>query len=156
MVGPRGCGKTAFASKIGLDCGIQYVKVISPETLVNMGLHGKLNRISHVFDSAYKCENALVIIDDIEQIINFTELGNQFCNEILSAILVYIRKRPSNPKHKIFVLGTTSKPEFMGLLDVVEKFDEKYKLGLLETPEEKTEVIKSLVIGNEEEVSIVA
>ena len=108
LEGDRGTGKTALAAKLALDSGFPFVKMISQEKFVGMSVHAKLSEIVKVFEDAYKSKLSLIILDEIERLLEFTNFGRQFSNIILQALLVLVKKTPENADRKLLIIGTTS------------------------------------------------
>ena len=105
--GDYGVGKTALACNLALQSGCPFIKMISPETLVNLMENGKVAEISRIFEDAYKSPFSLIILDNIERIIEYIKIGPRFSNLILQTLLVYIKKNPPKDK-KIMIIGTTN------------------------------------------------
>ena len=144
LSGDRGTGKTAFATKVAIESGFPFVKMITPEDFVGYSEAGKRDKIVKIFDDAYKSPLSLIVLDDIERLIEFIHIGPRFSNHLLQALLVLIKKKPSNPERKLFILGTTSIKDILEQLDVVDWFNANIKLPLVSTPSEIKEVVSSV------------
>lgn len=107
LYGPTGTGKTTIASRIALDSGISYVKVISAEKMVGYSEQTICSQINKIFNDAYKSPQSIIIIDNIERLIQLVNIGPRFSNLILQALLVLIKRQPP-PNKKLLVIGTTS------------------------------------------------
>jgi vesicle-fusing ATPase len=79
-----------------------FIKLITPDTFVGKGEHEKVSRIAKVFEDAYKSPFSVVVVDDIERLIDFNEVGARFSNFVLQALLVLFKKLPP-PGHKLMV-----------------------------------------------------
>jgi len=144
LSGERGAGKTAFAAKIAMESGFPFVKMITPEDFVGYSEAGKLAKITKIFDDAYKSPLSLIVLDDIERLIEFIHIGPRFSNHILQALLVLVKKKPSNKDRKLFIIGTTSIKSILSELDLVDGFNVNIKLPLLKEKEEIVEVLNSI------------
>lgn len=144
LSGERGTGKTAFAAKLAVESGFPFVKMITPEDFVGYSEAGKLAKISKIFDDAYKSPLSLIVLDDLERLIEFIHIGPRFSNHLLQALLVLIKKKPSHPDRKLFILGTTSIKSILEELDVVDCFNVNIKLPMLEEAKEIAEVLGSV------------
>jgi len=108
LEGDSGAGKTAIACNLALKSESPFVKMISPETLVNLMENGKVSEISRVFEDAYKSPFSIIILDNLERLIEYIKIGPRFSNLILQTLLVYIKKNPPSKDRKILIIGTTN------------------------------------------------
>lgn len=92
--GPTGSGKTALATRIALDSGFPFVKVLSPGDLVGMGENSKCQVLKKTFDDAYKSQLSCVVIDDVEKLMDYNPIGPRFSNVIAQALMVLFKKLP--------------------------------------------------------------
>lgn len=97
LEGVTGCGKSALASKIALESGFPYVKMISPENFVGFSELAKISAMVKIFEDAYKSPLSMIVLDDIERLLEFIHIGPRFSNAVLQALLVLIKKMPPNP-----------------------------------------------------------
>jgi vesicle-fusing ATPase len=123
LEGKNGSGKTALAAKLALESKFPYVKMISPENFVGYSEVGKISAIVKIFEDAYKSPLSLVILDDLERLIEFIHIGPRFSNPILQALLVLIKKKPTNPDRKLMIIGTTSMKSVLQEMEVVDCFN---------------------------------
>lgn len=144
LSGERGTGKTAFAAKIAIESGFPFVKMITPEDFVGYSEAGKLAKISKIFDDAYKSPLSLIVLDDLERLIEFIHIGPRFSNHLLQALLVLIKKKPTNSDRKLFILGTTSIKSILEELDLVDCFNINIKLPMLKEPSDIVSVLNSV------------
>jgi vesicle-fusing ATPase len=92
--GPPGSGKTAIAAKIAKDSEFPFIKLVSAENMVGFSEMAKIQYLQKVFTDAYKSPLNIVVIDNIERIIEWSNLGARFSNPITQALLVLIAKEP--------------------------------------------------------------
>ena len=83
LEGEDGSGKTSLAAWAASQCDFPFVKIISPENYVGFNENSKINAIVKVFEDAYKSSISCIILDNIERIIEFVDLGPRFSNVIL-------------------------------------------------------------------------
>lgn len=103
--GPRGCGKTAILGKIGLEYNIPFVKMISASKMITMSNNEKCIEIVNVFNDASKSNDAIILIDDFERIIEYVDIGPRFSNTVLQCLMVKINDSVNN---KLSIVLTTS------------------------------------------------
>nr|BAJ97688.1 predicted protein [Hordeum vulgare subsp. vulgare] len=142
LQGPVGCGKTAIAAQLGLDSQFPLVRVITPENYIGYSEASRVNMINKVFEDAYKSPLSIVILDNIERLVEYTPLGPRFSNTILQAILVLLKRAPSDDTRRIVVLATTSDVRVMRDLQVQEQFNFVLNVPLVENAEELKHVFQ--------------
>lgn len=123
--GDTGSGKTTLAVRISLQSQFPFIKIISPRQLVGMSESEKVNYIKDRFSDAYKSEEACIILDDLEGLIEFVNIGPRFSNAILQAIKIFVK---AGDKKKLFVFGTTSMPSVMQECGLFESFTESFSV----------------------------
>ena len=155
LTGQKGTGKSALASWAALKSDFPFVKLISADHFVEFTEVGKVETMVKVFEDAYKCPLSLVVIDDIERIIEYTNIGPRFSNHLLQAILVLTKKVPKKANHKIMIIGTTSQASVLKDLEVVQGFDIIVDLPMLDQTEEIMKVL-SMFPGEESEKEKIA
>lgn len=118
LYGENATGKSTLAVRMAVQSGFPFVKIISPLQLVGLSEYDKVNFIKETFMNAYKSEEACIILDDLEGLIEFVNLGTRFSNGILQALKIFTK---CEAKNKLCVLATTSMPDVIkecGLYDV--------------------------------------
>ncbi|KAJ6058607.1 uncharacterized protein N7446_008190 [Penicillium canescens] len=120
--GPTSSGKTALAARIAINSGFPFIKLISPEDMVGFSEPAKISHISRIFDSAYKSQTSIVVIDNIERIIDWVPIGPRFSNSVLQALMVFLRKQPTHGR-RLLVLATTTERALMKQLDIYNSFN---------------------------------
>lgn len=140
LEGPEGAGKTALAAHLAVNSGYPYVKVVSPQRMIGYSEHEKVHQIAKIFDDAYKSPLSLIVLDDIERLIEYVNLGPRFSNSILQALLIMIKK--SAPKNrKLMIIGTTSNAQALSELGILKAFNVVIHTPLLDQPKEIREVL---------------
>jgi len=141
LEGEAGSGKSAFAAWSALESEFPFVKLISPETFVGHSELGKLDAIVKVFNDAYRSQFSLVVLDEIERIMEYVNIGPRFSNQILQALMVLVKKVPTKADHKILVIGTTSQASVLKDLDLLNCFNVIVNMPVLSESNELLSVL---------------
>ncbi|KAL0835544.1 hypothetical protein Bca101_087433 [Brassica carinata] len=154
LEGPSGSflasGKTALAATIGIDSNFPYVKIVSADTMAGLQESTKAARIAKVFEDAYKSPLSIVILDNIERLLEYSEIGPRFSNMILQTLLIYLNHLPKEGS-KLLVLGTTSELTFLKAVGLRKAFSVTYDVPLLRTEDAK-KVLKQLNVFSDDDM----
>ena len=131
-----GTGCTALCSVIAKRLGCEFVRIISAEQLVmrTSTEYGRADLICQIFEAAYRVPRALIILDGIESIIQYTPIGFRFSSTVLQTLTALIR-RPTQPDHRLVVLGTTTHLKAMSDVGFAGVFNQVYNISSL-TPDQ--------------------
>ncbi len=126
LMGQHGCGKTKILSHIAKDSCIDCVKFINADTL--MFSNDKALQIYEIFEQALKTSSSIVILDSIENIIEYSPLGNIYNNKILQTIYTILNKNiPLNKK--IVILMSSSNEALMETFGFDKLTDYQYSIN---------------------------
>jgi vesicle-fusing ATPase len=75
---------------------------------VGFSSESKCNAMIRIFEDSYKSPLSLILLDNIERLIEYVPIGPHFSNPVLQTLMVLVKRKPPNPKHKLAVLATTS------------------------------------------------
>jgi len=140
--GPKGCGKTAFAAKLGLESKFPFVKLITPENFIGFSEQGKVFEMNKIFNDSYKSPLSVIILDDIERLIEYIHVGPRLSNSILQAILVLVKKLPPYKNRRLLVIGTTSMVTTLRELGVTDSFNMVMSLPTVKKSEEVLTILE--------------
>lgn len=129
-------GKTMLACQIAKHSGMNSIKFINSETLINSGFNE--NRIYDKFEQGYKSESFILVLDSIEKIIEYSKLGNAYNGKILQTIYALLNKIVALNK-KVVIILTSSNESLMDMLDLNTQCTYNYNLydGVFETTQNK-------------------
>ncbi|KAK1290116.1 Vesicle-fusing ATPase [Acorus calamus] len=154
LEGPSGSGKTAMAATVGIDSDFPYVKIISAETMIGLSESSKSAKIVKVFEDAYKSQLSIIILDDIERLLEYVDVGPRFSNLISQTLLVLLKRLPPKGKN-LLVIGTTSAVVVLDSLGFHDAFAVKYHVPRLRTEDAK-KVLKALNVFADDHIDAAA
>ncbi|KAG5952689.1 hypothetical protein E4U53_000195 [Claviceps sorghi] len=149
--GSQGAGKTALAAHLALRSDFPLVKMVTPGDLVNCRDEpAKADYIHKAFMDAYKSPASIIVLDEIESLIDWNEIGMGFSRVILRALRTLIVSKP--PKnHRLLVLATTSEPSVLKMLKLDRAFDEQVAVPGISNVHELAAILKgSGTLGSDE------
>ncbi|AFN82751.1 Cdc48-like AAA ATPase [Encephalitozoon romaleae SJ-2008] len=130
--GSPGVGKTTLAVKAARSSMFPFIKIISPRDIIGLSEYEKVNYIKEKFMDAYKSEESIIILDDIEGLIDFVNIGPRFSNSVLQALKIFIKEES---RKKMFVFGTTSSVEVARECGIYECFQSAYEVEKIGFPD---------------------
>lgn len=150
-------GKTALAASTAVESGFPFIRKLSADEMIGMGEGSKCAHISKVFMDSYKSPLSLILIDDIERIIDYVQIGPRFSNAVLQTLLVLLKKDPPTQGHKLLIMGTTSIPHLLeDLGGLVNAFNVSLHVPQLQGPDEIKTVLKELVPMSQADMDSIA
>lgn len=69
--------------KLGKESECPFVKFVTSEDLIGMSEYFKVNYINKCFEDAYKSKQSVIILDDLERLVEYVEIGRRFSNSLL-------------------------------------------------------------------------
>lgn len=100
-------GKTTMACQIAKNCGLNCIKFISSESLMDYTFREK--QIYDIFEQGYKTESFMLVLDSIEKLIEYSKLGNIYNNKVLQSIYTILSKIVEYPKTIVVILTSSSR-----------------------------------------------
>ncbi len=107
LEGAVGCGKTAIAAKLAAESGIGFIRMVSADSMIGFSEMHVCTSLHKVFMDAYRSSSAMIFLDDIERIIQFTPVGQRFSNVILQTLLILLKKAPPS-NTRLMIVATTA------------------------------------------------
>lgn len=141
--GKTGSGKTAIVCDIAMKSKFPFIKLLSGAGLLGLNEVGKCARIRKTFEDAYRSPSSIIVIDDLERILEYVNIGPRFSNSVLQTLLVLLKQAP--PKNrKLLILCTATDRLLMNQLGLSESFDAFIQLPLITKAPEIATVLHEL------------
>lgn len=147
--GENGSGKSTMVNKIIYDSQAKFSKIIRPMDIIRLDEHQKSLLISDTVIDSYLSDNSLVVIDDVEIMINFAQIGHttSFSNKLYQTLLTVIKSVPENPEHKLTLLVTCGNKMLRDIIN--PHFDKVFELEYVNTKNTNMEQLsKQLSLAN--------
>lgn len=139
--GPAAAGKTALAAKIAMDSDYPFIKLISAEDMVGYSEASKIGHITKVFADAYKSPLSVVVMDSIEQILEWVPIGPRFSNPILQTLISCLRKFPPSGR-RLLILATSTDRSVLQQLEIFRHFSRDISVPTVESYDELALVMR--------------
>lgn len=107
LEGDVACGKTAIAAKLAAESDFGFVRMVSADSMIGFSEMQVCSSLHKVFMDAYRSSSAIIFLDDIERIIQFTPVGQRFSNVILQTLLILLKKAPPSST-RLMIVATTA------------------------------------------------
>lgn len=109
LYGSAGSGKTAIAAKLATESNFPFVKRLSTNSLVGLSEPAKISAISSLFKDAYKSQLSLIVVDDVEDLIEYVGIGPRFSTSLLQTLNNFFKQPPPKGRRLVIVATTKSK-----------------------------------------------
>lgn len=119
--GSTGSGKTALCAKLATESDYPFIKLLSTHTLVGLSEAAKVGAITKLFMDAYKSQLSLIVVDDIEDLIEFVSIGPRFSTSLLQTLRNFFKKAPPEGR-RLVILATTRNRRLMDQLGISQHF----------------------------------
>jgi len=151
--GAPGSGKTSLALTLAKESGFSYVKLICPDKLIGLSDTLKCQRIAKIFQDAHRSSQSIVVLDDIENLLEYVDIGPRFSNSILQVFTSSLKKFVVG-NNRLLIIGTTSEVQVLNNLKLMSVFDEHIPIRSLSTSYSVRKVLDEL--GEFLEVEVVS
>jgi vesicle-fusing ATPase len=122
LEGDVACGKTAIAAKLAAESYFGFVRMVSADSMIGFSEMQVCSSLHKVFMDAYRSSSAIIFLDDIERIIQFTPVGQRFSNVILQTLLILLKKAPPSST-RLMIVATTAVSRFLEDLQLTTIFN---------------------------------
>lgn len=107
IYGSKGSGKTSLAAKLAMESNFPFVRLLSTFSLIGFSEAARVDTIKKLFLDAYKSPLSLIVIDDLEELIEYVGVGPRFNLAILQTLKTFLSRSPSKG-HRLVILVTSS------------------------------------------------
>lgn len=115
VTGETGCGKTTMLAHLAKNTSIDCIKFINAESLIFS--NDKATQMYEIFEQALKPKESIIILDSVENLIEYSPLGNMYNNKILQTIYTILNKNITKDR-KVVILLSSSNLDLMSTLSV--------------------------------------
>lgn len=131
-------------AKVSSTCNHAFRRVVTSTDLLGLNEHESCDFLIRSFQDAHQCRHSILLLDNIESLIQYSEVGQKYSNDRLQTMHSLLRL-PPKPKRRLCVLVTSSlSASILKDLGLVEIFTERFELPLVrEVSEVKTLIDQS-------------
>lgn len=146
MWGPPGCGKTLLAKAVANELRANFISVKGPE-LLNKYVGESERSVRQVFQRARASAPCIIFFDELDALVprrtsSLSELSGRVVNTLLTEL------DGLNDRNGIFVVGATNRPDMIDPAMLRPGRLDKTLYIELPNAEERTEILKTLVLAN--------
>lgn len=132
--GSAQAGKTALAACFALNSQFPFIRMITAKNMIGMNETQKIAHIQNVFNDAYKSPFSVIIVDNIEAVVEWSDVGPRFSNPLVVTLSSCFDTQP--PKDRcLLLIGTTSDYHVLERLRLTSFFTETIYVPTVSTVE---------------------
>lgn len=143
IYGPPKSGKSALAASIALSSGFPFIRMISTRAMIGMTEQNRIQYISNMFNDSYRSTQNVLVIDQIEDIIEWVNVGPRFSNAVLHCLKTYLSNLPPDGR-RLVVLVTTRHRNVLEQLDIISSFNKEVYVPNVSSIGELTNILEQL------------
>jgi vesicle-fusing ATPase len=141
LEGGPNSGKTALAAQLAHNSGFPLVKVCSPNNMVGFTESAKCMMIRKIFDDAYRSPLSCIIVDNVEQLLDYCPIGPHYSNLTLQTLLVLLKKNPQKGR-RLLIICTTNRKEVLDQMEMLSAFTDVLLVCNLTQPNEIGKILE--------------
>lgn len=146
MWGPPGCGKTLLAKAVANESRANFISIKGPE-LLNKYVGESEKAVRQVFQRARASTPCIIFFDELDALVprrdtSMSESSSRVVNTLLTEL------DGLNDRKGVFVIGATNRPDMIDPAMLRPGRLDKTLYIELPTPEERLEILKTLVRTN--------
>lgn len=141
--GPPSSGKTALAASIALSSGFPFVRMLSSEALIGMSEANRVQYLSQMFQDSYKSPLNVLVVDQVEDILDWVNIGPRFSNSVLQTLKVFMRKLPPKDR-RLIILATTCQRDVLDRMDLLKSFNKEIYVPSIASIQDLTHIFEEV------------
>lgn len=114
-------GTSALAAYLAKTSEFPFTKVINSREMVGFSESAKCQRISRIFDDAYRSELSCIFMNDLEHLMGYSPIGPRYQSLVLDALYSLLSSSPPNNR-KIFIICTSKRRDVLEQLGLLSAF----------------------------------
>ncbi|XP_054156155.1 vesicle-fusing ATPase 1-like [Oppia nitens] len=122
LQGSTNFAKTLLAAKLTLECNFEYFRLCSPEDMAGLTESAKCMRIRTIFYEAYKCNESCILVDNIEDLVDYSDIRARYSNPVFQALRLLLKKEPPSGR-KLLIVCTTSRVDVLKNMNLLASFN---------------------------------
>lgn len=142
LEGSVASGKTAIAAKLAAESDFGFIRMVSAYSMIGFNEMQVCTTLQKVFMDAYRSSMAIIFLDDIERIIQFTPVGQRFSNVILQTLLILLKKAPPT-NTRLMIVATTAISQLLEDLQLTTTFNIQLHVPQLQESSDYERVLKA-------------
>jgi len=118
-------GKTTLMAYFAIKCKIPYTKFIRSFDMLGMNESGKTHLITETIINAHLSKHSLIIIDDIEDAINYSRIGSviNYSNNLYLTLMTLLRTPPNNENNSMTIVITCTNKDIQNIFQKVVTYN---------------------------------
>lgn len=114
-------GRREVAVSLALGHGAPFTRMLRGDELAVFTTQQKIRLLVEAFEMGSKSQDSVIILDDLELIIEFCDVGPVFCNKTLQALKALLHRTP-HAGHQLYILAVTKRQDVMQRLGLLPCF----------------------------------
>ncbi|KAH8670223.1 P-loop containing nucleoside triphosphate hydrolase protein [Tricladium varicosporioides] len=152
LYGPKGSGTSALAAKIAKDSGAPFIKMVTASDLRAESERASAQKLIKVFEDAYKSRYSCVVLDCIERLVEWADVGMRYSSTIFHEIVTSLTNRPPSG-HGLLIIATSSRPDVMRQLNLLIEFNTTHIIpNITRRPELEQALIETRLFRSQNEI----
>lgn len=115
-------GSWEAALTLAIHHGAPFTRILRGSELAVFTTPFRIQKLAEAFELGAKSQDTVIILDDLELIMEFCDLGPVFCNKTLQALKALLQRSPQ-PGHQLYVLAVSGRLSTIERLCLLDLFD---------------------------------
>jgi len=132
LMGQRSSGTTALATITGLSLETPFFRMVTPDSLIGLSELEKCRYLESVFRDAEKSESSTILLDSLERLVGYCEIGHRYQGETLQTLVSLISSPPKSDR-KLAVIATFHSELKDLFTDLIGIFSSSFTVPMIES-----------------------